>query len=272
MQQVIIDHETWIRLTAFTLFFLLVAGWELLQPRRTLKVSKGLRWVNNLGVTALNTLLVRLLIPAGAVGAAGFAEAHQLGLLNLTPKAPFWLDILAAVIILDLIIYGQHVLVHKVQWLWRLHRVHHADLDFDVTTGARFHPVEILFSMVVKISAVVIFGAPIISVILFEVILNGMAMFNHGNVRLPSVLDKVLRRFLVTPDMHRIHHSINPSEANSNFGFNLSLWDRLFGTYKANASHDQTLMTIGTPGFRSKTSTVMLSEMLCQPFSKSNNE
>jgi sterol desaturase/sphingolipid hydroxylase (fatty acid hydroxylase superfamily) len=242
-----------------------MALWEIRAPRRALSVPKAQRWSSNLGLTVFNTLLLRLLFPAAAVGMAAFAAEHGWGLFNYV-EAPFWLAVVASVVAMDLVIWVQHVLVHAVPALWRLHRVHHADLDYDLTTGARFHPLEIILSMLIKFATIVVLGPPIVAVILFEVILNGMAMFNHGNVSLPPALDRALRWMLVTPDMHRVHHSVEDDETNSNFGFNLAWWDRMFGTYRERprAGHDG--MTIGIRSHRDPAVVNRLPGMLALPF------
>ena len=198
---------------------------------------------------AFNTVVVRLLVPLAPVALALLAAERGWGLLNLV-ALPFWFEVALSVIVLDFVIYLQHVMFHAVPALWRLHRMHHADLDFDVTTGSRFHPVEILLSVLLKMAAVVVIGPPAAAVLIFEVLLNGTSMFNHGNVRLPVSLDRVLRWFVVTPDMHRVHHSDIPAETNSNFGFNLPWWDRLFGTYRAQPALGHENMTIGLDTFR----------------------
>lgn len=258
-------HEAAIRLTFFFGIFATMAVWELLAPRRALTVSKVQRWGNNIGLVVLNTVLLRLLFPTAAVGMAVFAEVHGWGVLN-TLTLPGWVEILTAVIVLDFAIWLQHVMVHAIPLLWRLHRVHHADLDYDLTTGARFHPLEIILSMLIKFAVIAVLGPAVTAVILFEVILNGMAMFNHGNVRLPDPLDRVLRLLLVTPDMHRVHHSVEDDETNSNFGFNLSLWDRLFGTYRDQPRGGHDGMTIGIHGFRDAREVDALPGMLALPF------
>jgi sterol desaturase/sphingolipid hydroxylase (fatty acid hydroxylase superfamily) len=223
------------------------------------------RWTNNIGLVFFNSLILRLLFPAAAVGMAVWVQTRGWGLLNhfqvgLVPA------VIISVVVLDLVIYLQHVMVHAVPLLWRLHRVHHADLDYDVTTGSRFHPLEIILSMGIKFATILLLGPPILAVIIFEVILNAMAMFNHANVRLPYGLDKVLRILIVTPDMHRVHHSVEDDEANSNFGFNLSVWDRLFGTYRnqPRAGHED--MTIGIRQFRQTRQVQWLSGILVMPF------
>ena len=251
-------------MAAFGGVFALMAISELIGPRRTQTIGRGWRWPNNLGVVAVDTLLVRILFPTTAVGMALVAEAHGLGLFNVVQLPP-WFGVLASVILLDLAIYFQHVLFHAVPVLWRLHRMHHADLDIDVTTGLRFHPIEILLSMVIKLAVVIALGAPALAVLLFEVLLNATSMFNHSNVRIPEGFDGVLRWFVVTPDMHRVHHSILLRETNSNFGFNLPWWDRLFGTYRPQPAAGHETMTIGIEQFRDPRE-LGLDRMLLQPF------
>ena len=257
-------HEASIRFIAFISILLLMIVWEILAPRRVQRVSRALRWANNLGLVVLNTLLLRLLFPLAAVGAAVFAEQYQFGLFHYVTTPPA-LALILSLLLLDLLIYFQHRVFHRVPWLWRLHRMHHADQEFDVTTGLRFHPVEILLSMVIKLSAVALLGAPVVAVIIFEVVLNGTALFNHGNVRLPAWLDRRLRLILVTPDMHRVHHSAEPDETNSNYGFSVSWWDRLFKTYRAETRAGQLKFLIGLHEFRT-TRDQRLDQMLFQPF------
>ena len=259
------EHEPAIRLGFFLGTLAIMASWEIIAPKRALTVSKAIRWVNNLGLVFFNSLILRLLFPAAAVGMAAFASEQGWGLFNYYPL-PLWLSVLLTVVAMDFIIYLQHVLVHAVPALWRLHRVHHADLDYDVTTGARFHTLEILLSMLIKFATIIVLGAPVVAVIIFEVILNAMAMFNHANVGLPGPLDKILRWFIVTPDMHRVHHSIEDDETNSNFGFNLSWWDRLFGTYREQPRAGHTGMTIGIRNFRSMRQATWISGLLSMPF------
>lgn len=261
----ITDNEAIIRLSFFFGVLMLIACWEILAPRRSLKVRKLLRWSNNLGLVFINTAILRLLFPAAAVGMAAFTEASGWGILNYY-SLPSALAILLSVIALDLIIYLQHVMVHAIPVLWRIHRVHHADLDYDVTTGSRFHPIEIVLSMLIKFAAIIVLGPPVVAVVIFEVLLNAMAMFNHGNISLPLALDRVLRLLVVTPDMHRVHHSVEDNEANSNFGFNLSLWDRLFGTYIAQPRAGHLKMQIGIHGHNEPREVAMLPGMLRLPF------
>lgn len=259
------ENEIAIRLAFFIGIFALMAIWELIAPRRKLSVSKGLRWANNLGLVVLDSILLRLLFPAAAVGVAVFAEQHDWGLLNYL-TLPLAVDIVIAVVVLDFAIWLQHVMMHAIPLLWRLHRVHHADLDFDLTTGARFHPIEIVLSMLIKFAVIAVLGPSVVAVIVFEVVLNGMAMFNHANVRLSPAIDRALRSLLVTPDMHRVHHSIADDEANSNFGFNLSIWDRLFGTYRAQPRDGHDGMTIGIHGYRDVRQVTWLPGLLALPF------
>ena len=233
-------------------------------PRRRRATSRWVRWPSNLGVVVLNTVLIRLLIPTAAVALALIGAERGWGLMHLL-ALPTGLAIVLSVVILDLTIYLQHVMFHAVPALWRLHRMHHADLDFDVTTGARFHPIEILLSMAIKLAVVAALGPPAVAVLIFEVVLNATAMFNHGNVRIAAPIDRVLRWFVVTPDMHRVHHSIVPRETNSNFGFNLPWWDRLLGTYRAAPAAGHQDMTIGIAQFRTPRD-LWLDRMLVQPF------
>lgn len=265
MNEFILANETNIRMGFFFGILAIMAVWEILAPRRALTVSKTVRWVNNLGIVFLNSFLVRLVFPTAAVGVALFAQQHGWGLLNYYP-VPFWLAILISVVAMDFIIYLQHVLVHAVPALWRLHRLHHADLDYDLTTGARFHPFEIFISLGIKFATIVVLGPPVVAVIIFEVILNFMAMFNHANVKLPLGLDRLLRLFVVTPDMHRVHHSVEDDEANSNFGFNISIWDRLFGTYRDQPRAGHEGMTIGIHKYRDPKQVSWLPGMLMLPF------
>ncbi|GMU92445.1 MAG: hypothetical protein AMXMBFR4_15030 [Candidatus Hydrogenedentota bacterium] len=243
------EHEAQIRLAFFGGVFLLMALWELAAPRRPPLPAKGRRWSANLGLVLVDTLAVRLVFPLAAVGMAGLAQEWKWGVLNQW-KTPYVLAFLASIIALDFIIYLQHVVFHALPSLWRLHMVHHADLDFDVTTGLRFHPLEILLSMAIKLTAVALIGPPVEAVVAFEVLLNATSMFNHSNVRIPPRIDRALRWLVVTPDMHRVHHSIDVSESNHNFGFNLPWWDRLCGTYQPRPAAGHENMIIGLHRFR----------------------
>lgn len=256
--------EIALRLAAAAAVFAVMAAWEVFAPKRVLTVGRLRRWPNNLGIVAVDALLVRLLIPTAVVGVALYASGQSIGLLH-------WLDLRLSVaallgfLVLDLAIYFQHVLFHHVPWLWRLHRMHHADLDIDVTTGLRFHPIEILISVGIKIAVVLAFGIPPVAVILFEVVLNLTSQFNHSNVSMPAWLDRAVRLVVVTPDMHRVHHSVLREEHNSNFGFNLPWWDWLFRTYRPQPREGHTGMTIGLTIFRDP-GELRLDRMLTQPF------
>lgn len=263
MSDLLLANEPAIRLIFFLGILAAMAIWEVAAPRRRREIPRLLRWTNNLGVVAVDTILVRLAFPVVAVGLALVAEERGWGLLNIFP-VPGWLAFIGAIMALDLAIYLQHVMFHAVPALWRVHRMHHADLEFDVTTGLRFHPVEILLSMGIKLAVVAALGPPAVAVLVFEVLLNGTAMFNHSNIRIPRSVDRVLRWFVVTPDMHRVHHSIYPVETNSNFGFNLPWWDRLLGTYRAQPRDGHESMTIGIEQFRSRRD-LWLDYMLVQP-------
>ena len=245
------QHEPLIRLVCFVGVLVLMAVWEAVAPRRKLTVSKGLRWFSNLCLVAVNTIAVRIGFALGAVGIALVAQERGWGLFN-NVDLPAWLAVLLSVLALDLLIYLQHVMFHAVPLLWRLHMVHHADLDFDVTTGLRFHTIEILLSMGIKASGIILLGTPPVAVLIFEVLLNATSMFNHSNIRMPSGLDKLLRLIVVTPDMHRVHHSVIARETNSNFGFNFPWWDRLLGTYRPQPSLGHEAMDIGLNQFRDR--------------------
>jgi len=264
MEQWLIDNEVVVRLGFFFGVLALIALWEVVAPRRALTMSKAVRWTSNLGIVVLNTVVLRLVFPIVAVAFAALAAHNGWGVLNIIDIHPL-LAVIIAVVVLDFFIWLQHVMVHSIPVLWRLHRMHHADLDFDVTTGARFHPLEIILSMGIKFAVILLLGPPVVAVLIFEVILNALAMFNHGNIRLPLGVDRVLRWMIVTPDMHRVHHSVLDHETNSNFGFNLSIWDRLFGTYKAQPDLGHEGMDIGISIFRAPRDNT-LPQMLVQPF------
>ena len=249
MRSGLIAYEPAIRLAAFAGVFAVMAAWEWIVPRRKQAIGRTWRWPNNLGVVVVDALFVRILFPTAAVGLALIAEAQGFGLFNMV-AFPWWIAVVLSMVILDLAIYLQHVLFHAVPALWRLHRMHHADLDIDVTTGLRFHPIEIVLSILIKFAVIAVLGAPAAAVLIFEVLLNATSMFNHSNVRIPAGIDRVLRWFVVTPDMHRIHHSILSRETNSNFGFNLPWWDHLLGTYRAQPEAGHEGMTIGIEQFR----------------------
>ena len=256
--------ESSIRLGCFIGVLVVMAMGEWFFPRRKLTVRRPLRWLSNLALVALNTVAVRLLVPLTAVAAALLAQEQQWGVLNRLAW-PEWLEIVLAVAVLDLAIYLQHVMFHAVPALWRLHMVHHADLDIDVTTGLRFHTVEIMLSMLIKIGVVFLLGPSALAVLIFEVLLNATSMFNHANVALPEALDRILRLVVVTPDMHRVHHSVERRETNSNFGFNLPWWDFLLGTYRPQPAAGHQEMTIGLKQFRDERKADRLPWMLVMP-------
>ncbi len=261
----IYKYEFALRLLAFIGGFGLLATWEYLNPKRKLSQNKSRRWVNNIALVIFSTVLVRLLIPTAAIGSAYLVEQNQWGIIN-TFELPALLKFVIAFLLLDLFIYWQHAMFHVLPVLWRFHRVHHADMDIDVSTGLRFHPVEIFLSIMLKIFIIVMLGAPLLAVILFEVILNLSSMFTHSNINLNAKLERILRWFIVTPDMHRIHHSVRENETNSNFCFNLSLWDRIFGTYIHKPKDGQMTMTIGLEHFRDP-EYQKLKSLLFMPFS-----
>jgi sterol desaturase/sphingolipid hydroxylase (fatty acid hydroxylase superfamily) len=266
----LLSSDDVLRLAAFTGVLLGMALWELLTPRREQRLARSARWPSNIAVVVLDTLLVRLAFPIGAVALALLAEARGWGLFNAL-GLPAWVTLPAGIVLLDLAIYLQHVLFHALPALWRFHRMHHADLEFDVTTGVRFHPIEILLSMAIKLAVVLTLGPPALAVLSFEILLSATSLFNHGNVALPARLDRVLRWLIVTPDMHRVHHSIRARETNSNYGFNLPWWDRLFGTYRAQPEAGHRAMTIGISQFRDPREQ-RLAHMLTQPFRGGVNE
>ena len=259
------EYEIVLRLGAFAAVFAVVAGWERLRACQVQHERRRRRWLNNLALAAGNAVIVRALAPIAAVAAALAAERAGWGLLNAT-SLPAGLRIVVAVIALDFVIWLQHVVFHAVPCLWRLHRVHHADVDFDVTTGLRFHPIEAAVSMLIKAAAVLAIGAPVAGVIAFEILLNATSMFNHANARLPARLEPIVRSLVVTPDMHRIHHSVAFDEMNHNFGFNLSIWDRVFGTYRATPRGAHETMPVGLPGYRDDVRIVTFGAMLAFPF------
>jgi len=263
MNDLLLNNEGAIRLAVFLGILVLMAAWEVAAPRRRIEIPRVIRWTNNLGVVVIDTILVRLTYPVVAVGFALMAEQNGWGLFNIV-EAPAWVAIVASVLILDFVIYLQHVVFHFVPALWRLHRMHHADQAIDVTTGLRFHPLEILISMAIKLAAVLALGPPAVAVLIFEVLLNGTAMFNHSNIRLPEKVDRILRLFVVTPDMHRVHHSVDRRETDSNFGFNVPWWDRLLGTYIAQPAKGHDGMEIGIEQFRTVRDQ-WLDRMLIQP-------
>lgn len=263
MTEAILNVEPTLRLAAFLGILVTMALWEVAAPRRRRDIPRVIRWTNNIALVVLDTAILRLTFPILAVGLAVMAEEQGWGLFNIV-DVPIWVSIVASMLLLDLAIYLQHVMFHAVPGLWRLHRMHHADLDFDATTGLRFHPIEILISMGVKLAVVAALGPPAVAVLLFEVLLNATALFNHANINLPRRLDRVLRLVVVTPDMHRVHHSVDPRETNSNYGFNLPWWDRVLGTYVAQPAKGHEGMQIGIEQFRTGRD-LWLDRMLIQP-------
>ena len=249
MQDWLVQDEAAWRLGSFVFLLGIFALWEALNPRKVRVLMRQNRWFTNISMSVLNSLALRLFFPLLAVETATHASVNGWGLLNWT-TLPFVWEFLIALILLDLAIYGQHVLTHYWPPLWRLHQVHHADRDVDVTTAIRFHPIEIAVSMLLKMAIVVALGPAAVAVIVFEILLNGTSMFNHANIRIPTMMDRMLRTVLVTPDMHRVHHSIIRGETNSNFGFNLSIWDRIFGTYRPQPEGGHDAMTIGLAEYR----------------------
>ena len=258
------DSEALIRLATFGVVFGAVSLWELAAARRRPLYTRRARWPHNLGLLLVDVFMVRLLAPGAVIGVALAAEKHGFGFLNAL-SLPWWAALLLGVLLLDLVVYFQHVMFHAVPTLWRLHRVHHADQDFDVTTGIRFHPIEILLSTVIKCAAVAAIGAPALAVLVFEILLNATAMFGHANASLPGWAERWVRWLVVTPDMHRVHHSVLHDESSSNFGFNLPWWDRLFGTYRAQPRLGHDAMEIGVDAFRSPED-LRLDHLIIQPF------
>ena len=271
ISELITAHETAIRMGSFFGVLILMAVWEVLAPRRASTISRIVRWGNNLGLVVFNTVLLRLIFPTAAVGVAIFASEHNWGLLNYV-HLPSFAVVVISIVVMDFVIYFQHILMHAIPVLWRLHRVHHADLDYDFTTGVRFHPLEIIVSMLIKFAAILMLGPPVIAVLIFEVILNAMSMFNHGNVKLPAFLDRTLRLLIVTPDMHRIHHSVEEDESNRNFGFNLSLWDRFFGTYRKQPRAGHERMVVGIQNYRGLRDVTSIQGLLLLPFRNKPDE
>ncbi len=263
MTDFILNNEQTLRMSAFLVVLTVMAIWEVASPKRRIDIPRLLRWTNNLALVVLDSLVVRVAFPLLAVGVAVIAQENGWGLLNLF-DFPSWLAVLAAILLLDLAIFGQHIAFHMVPALWRLHRMHHSDQEFDVTTGLRFHPIEIMLSMAIKMAVVLTIGAPPVAVLIFEVILSATSLFNHSNVRLPKTVDRLVRLVLVTPDMHRVHHSVHPDETNSNYGFSVPWWDRLFGTYIAQPRDGHLDMKIGINAFRER-SDLRIDKMLVQP-------
>jgi sterol desaturase/sphingolipid hydroxylase (fatty acid hydroxylase superfamily) len=265
LQDIIINNESNIRLSFFFGIFFIMAILEYIIPKRVLQISKNKRWFNNISLVFLNTLIVRILFPTAAVGIAIFAKDNSFGIFNIL-KLNIFLEVILSIIILDLIIYWQHRFFHTIDFFWKFHKVHHSDMDYDITTGFRFHPIEIIFSMLIKFFFILLLGVPIVAVVYFEIILSTLAIFNHSNINLPRKFDFILRFFIVTPDMHRIHHSIFSNELNSNYGFNISLWDRVFNSYTSKSKNNQESMTIGLENLQDEKKTVSLFSILKLPF------
>lgn len=264
IETAVISHEPFIRFAFFAAIFAVVALAEALRPRRKLVASKQKRWINNILLSFTDTIVLRLVFPVLPVGIALFCAGKGWGILNYFPF-PSWLAVISGVVLLDLIIYLQHKMFHLTPVFWRLHKVHHIDQDIDVTTGLRFHPLEMILSMIIKITAVFVIGAPPVSVVIFEILLNGITMFNHANFNIPPALDRIIRLMIVTPDMHRVHHSVIVKETNSNYGFSFSWWDRLFGTYRREPENGHLQMKIGLNGYFDP-KYLQLSQMLIIPF------
>jgi sterol desaturase/sphingolipid hydroxylase (fatty acid hydroxylase superfamily) len=245
-----------IRFAAFFTIFGSMAALELWSPRLERAefhgALKSKRWLTNISILVVSSLMVRIAFPAAAVGVAIWASKTGFGLFNVIALPPIWAG-LACFIILDFAVWLEHLMSHKWQWLWRIHRVHHSDTGFDVTTALRFHPLEIMVSMLWKGAVVALLGAPVLAVLIFEIVLNGASMFNHANIKLPLKFDRWVRHAFVTPDMHRIHHSQDQTETNSNYGFNFSIWDRLFHTYSAEPRTGMEKLAIGLKEYKSAT-------------------
>lgn len=256
--------EGLIRLSVFVGVFAILIAWEIYAPRRQLLYSRWQRWATNLSLSALNILILRLSVGGAAYLAATSASSHGWGLLNLI-DLPIWLTVVLTIVLLDLAIYAQHIASHKWRWLWRLHKIHHTDLDFDVTTAIRFHPIEIIISMIYKVILIYIIGANPTAVIAFEIILSSCALFTHSNIKIPLTIDKKVRLLLITPDMHRVHHSVIKTETDSNYGFSTSIWDRLFSTYTDQPKYGHEKMTIGLTQYQYK-GDVQFRSLLMMPF------
>jgi sterol desaturase/sphingolipid hydroxylase (fatty acid hydroxylase superfamily) len=264
MSEWIVEHAQYVRLGAFVAIFSTMAVMEILRERRELQTSKGQRWATNIGIIVTDSVVLRFVFPMGAIGVGYLAGDLGWGLFNVV-SVPFWLAVVASFVLLDFVVWLQHVVFHAVPALWKVHMMHHADLDFDVTTGTRFHPIEMVISMGIKAAAILLLGAPVFAILLFEVLLNGTSMFNHANLDIPRPIDRVLRLFVVTPDMHRVHHSAEPKETNTNFGFNVPWWDYLFGTYRDQPEEGHHGMTIGLEQIRDPEKNTYL-HLLVLPF------
>lgn len=265
VNNLVINYEAIIRLAVFVGFFVVLAMFEMTTPLVKRKTQRALQWSVNLSLAVINGVCLRFTMPLLAVGVAAYANSNDLGLFNYWNLPPL-LALIISLVLMDLLLYGQHVLMHKVPLLWRLHAVHHSEQGLDVTTAVRFHPIEIIISMLIKMLVVLLLGVPVLAVIVFEILLNAMAMFNHSNIKLPAKLDRLLRWFIVTPAVHWIHHSVKHDECNSNFGFNLIIWDKWFLTYKSKPSQDYSIMQQGIP--QSLIESMTLWQLLWLPFKK----
>ena len=270
MTEFLLTHQNPLRLGVFLGVFLVMAAWEFMAARRARSATRTHRWPGNIGIVVVDAVVLRLIVPITAVAWAASVEARGVGLFHFLGW-PAAVVVPLTVVLLDLAIWAQHVVFHRIPVLWRLHRMHHADIDLDVTSGARFHPIEIVLSMAIKFAVIAAFGAPAVAVLIFEILLNASAMFNHANVRLPERVDALIRFVLVTPDMHRVHHSVDRAETDSNFGFCLPWWDRAFGTYRAQPHAGQIAMTIGLASFRDP-GEARLDRLLTQPFRNAQEE
>lgn len=265
MKELIIENEVYIRIVFFILTLVIVAFYEYKSPRKKLVLSKIRRWINNISLVILNSLLIKFIFPIAAFGIAIYLESKNFGILYLFDLS-YIEKIIISILLLDLIIYWQHRLFHKIDFFWKFHRVHHSDFDFDLTTGVRFHPIEIIFSMSIKIFFIVLLGTPAVAVIIFEIALSSFAIFNHSNIHLPYNIDKILRYFIITPDFHRIHHSIHTNELKSNYGFSLSIWDRIFRSYTKKPKDGYENMTIGLKEYRDQNKIVFILDLIKMPF------
>ncbi len=258
-------NQSTLRLSGFIAIFILMAIWEWQSPSRQLQLSKYQRWLNHGALIVISSLAIRWLTPFALTGLAFYAQQQHIGLL-VWLNVPLWIAIVSSLLLMDGLVYGQHRLMHSIPILWRLHRLHHSDMDFDITTGVRFHPIEMMLSFFVKAAIIIALGVPVIAVVVFELLLSSLALFNHANINLPKRIESITRLFIVTPDVHRIHHSTINSETNSNYGFNLIMWDRLFGSYTETSRYGDEHIEIGLNEFKQKQLVTQLHHLLWQPF------
>lgn len=263
------EKEIFLRFGFFAGAFLMFALIESIYPKRKLRIYKSIRWARNLSMLFISHAVTKFVLPFTAVGVAIYGSQNQLGLFNNLP-VNFSVSVVLSILILDLVIYSQHVLFHHVPFLWRFHKIHHMDQEIDVTTGVRFHPIEILLSALIKCAIILFFGMSVIAVLIFEILLNAASMFNHSNLRLPLKIDKYLRMIIITPDMHRVHHSVVVSETNSNFGFNLPWWDRIFHTYKPQPQKGHSNMGIGLKEYKDYKTTSFIKSLIIPFYNKEN--